>query len=301
MARGGGFQLEVINALTFDLEDWYHPELVRAVVKEPRSQIVEATRPIIELLDRYRIKASFFIVGEVAEGNPELVKAIYEKGHEIGCHGFSHKPLWVLDESLFRRELELFHSVMEKILGKVEIKGFRAPTFSLDDRTKWALRVLRDFGYQYDASLFPAKINRLYGMKGVPSRPYRISLEDLRKEDLKSPLIEFPLPLLTLGRLKIPISGGFYLRVLPLPFLFWGLKRINRHRPFVLYFHPWEGYMKTPRQKLPLSDRVITYYGMRSSLRKFEFLLQRFKFGRVDEVLLRPGLQGSEIGPGGSA
>jgi polysaccharide deacetylase family protein (PEP-CTERM system associated) len=285
MAKGGESQLEVINALSFDVEDWYHPELVREVVKEPHSQIMESTRPIIDLLDRYRIKASFFIVGEIAEQNPDLVETIFLKGHEIGCHGYSHKPLWALNESLFRGELELFHSAMERILGKVNIKGFRAPTFSLDDRTQWALRVLRDFGYQYDASLFPAKINPLYGVRGVPARPYHISLEDLRKEDSMSPLIEFPLPLLTLGKLKIPISGGFYLRVFPLPFLSWGLRRINRHQPFMLYFHPWEGYTKTPRQKLPLYNRLISYYGTRFSLRKVESLLQRFKFGRVDEVL----------------
>ena len=161
--------MEVINALSFDVEDWYHPELVREVVKEPHSQIMESTRPIIDLLDRYRIKASFFIVGEIAEQNPDLVETIFLKGHEIGCHGYSHKPLWVLNESLFRRELELFHSVMERILGKVKIKGFRAPTFSLDDRTQWALRILGDFGYQYDASLFPAKINPLYGVRGGPA------------------------------------------------------------------------------------------------------------------------------------
>jgi len=285
MAKGGKPQLEVMNALSFDVEDWYHPELVREAVKDPRSQIMESTRPIIDLLDRYRIKASFFIVGEIAKQYPELVETIFLKGHEIGCHGYSHKPLWVLDESLFRRELELFRSVMERILGEVKIKGFRAPTFSLDDRTQWALKVLRDFGYRYDASLFPARINRLYGVRGVPARPYRISLEDLRKEDPGSPLIEFPLPLLTLGRLKIPISGGFYLRIFPRPFLSWGLRRMNRHQPFMVYFHPWEGHAKTPRQKLPFYNRLISYYGIRFSLRKLEFLLQRFKFGRVDEVL----------------
>ena len=104
---------------------------------------------------------------------------------------------------------------MERILGKVKIKGFRAPTFSLDNRTKWALKVLLDHGYQYDASIFPVKLNPLYGMDGAPAQPYRISFEDVRKEDPHSPLLEFPLPLLTIGRLKIPISGGFYLRDFP--------------------------------------------------------------------------------------
>jgi polysaccharide deacetylase family protein (PEP-CTERM system associated) len=279
--------MEVINALSIDLEDWYHPELLRKRVKgTPVVQISEATEPILRLLEQYKTKASFFILGEVAEKDPALVQSIYEKGHEIGCHGFSHKPLWELDGELFRKELEDFHSVLRKILGEVEVKGFRAPTFSMDDGTKWALKVLRDFGYRYDASLFPVKLNRLYGVNGVPLRPYRISLEDVRVEDPESPLIEFPMSLLTLGRLKIPVSGGFYLRACPLPILHWGLKRMNRQgRPFLVYFHPWEGYRGTPRLRLPLYNQLISYYGIRSALGKLEFLLKHFRFSRVDRVL----------------
>ena len=276
--------MEKINALSIDLEEWYHSELVEGR-RSSFSQVEEATKPILELLDRYQTKASFFIVGEVAEQNPGLIQAIFERGHEIGCHTFSHKLLWKLDESLFRGEIEHFQSVMERILGKIKIKGFRAPCFSLDNRSKWALRVLSDYGYQYDASIFPVKINPLYGVRGAPTRPYRISFEDVRKEDPQSPLMEFPLCPLTIGRLKIPISGGFYFRILPLPFLYWGLKRINRDKPFLLYFHPWESYEKTPRFKLPLFNRIISYYGISSSLKKLEFLLKRFKFTRVDRIL----------------
>jgi len=276
--------MEKINAMSIDLEEWYHSELVEGR-KSSFSQAEEATKPILELLDRYQTKASFFIVGEVAEQNPGLIQSIFEKGHEIGCHTFSHKLLWKLDESLFRGEIEHFQSVMERILGKIKIKGFRAPCFSLDNRSKWALRVLSDYGYQYDASIFPVKINPLYGISGAPAQPYRISFEDVRKEDPQSPLMEFPLCPLTIGRLKIPISGGFYFRILPLPFLYWGLKRINRDKPFLLYFHPWESYEKTPRFKLPLFNRVISYYGVSPALKKLEFLLKHFKFTRVDHLL----------------
>ena len=129
------------------------------------------------------------------------------------------------------------------------------------------------------------KINPLYGVSGAPTRPYRISFEDVRKEDPQSPLMEFPMSPLKIGRLKIPIAGGFYLRLFRLPFLNWGLRRINRSQPFLLYFHPWEGYDKTPRLKLPLFNRVISYYGISSALKKFEFLLRHFRFARVDQVL----------------
>ncbi len=276
--------MEKINALSIDLEEWYHSELVEGR-RSSSSQVGEATRPILDLLDRYQTKASFFVVGELAEQNPDLIKTIFDRGHEIGCHTFSHTLVWNLGESLFREDLERFHLLMQKILGRVEIKGFRAPCFSIDNRNTWALKVLLDFGYRYDASIFPLKINPLYGVRGAPTRPYRISLEDVRKEDPRSPLMEFPLCPLKIGRMKIPISGGFYLRALPLPFLFWGLRRINRTQPFLVYFHPWESYEETPRFKLPIYKRIISYYGIPSALRKLEFLFKHFRFARVDQVL----------------
>jgi len=276
--------MAVVNALSIDLEEWYHSELVGGR-RSRFSQAAEATKPILDLLDRYQTKASFFVVGEVAEQNPDLIRSIFQKGHEIGCHTFSHKLVWNLGESLFREDLERFHLLMQKILGRVEIKGFRAPCFSIDNRNKWALKVLLDFGYQYDASIFPLKISPLYGISGAPTRPYRISFEDVRKEDSQSPLMEYPLCPLTIGRLKIPISGGFYMRALPRSFLYWGLRRINRSQPFLVYFHPWEGYEKTPRFALPLFNRVISYYGISSALKKFEFLLKHFRFVRLDQTL----------------
>lgn len=274
----------MINALSIDLEDWYHAELM-AGKRASFSQAAEATQPILDLLDRYQTKASFFIVGEVAERNPDLIRSVYRKGHEIGCHTFSHRLLWNLNEALFREELEHFQAVIKNILGEVRMKGFRAPCFSIDNRNRWALKVLADFGYQYDASIFPLKINPLYGIRGAPTHPYRISFENVKEEDPRSPILEYPFRPLMIGPLKIPISGGVYLRILPIPFLYWGLKRMNRSDPFLVYFHPWEGYPNTPRLKLPLYSRLITYYGCRSALKKLEFLLKHFKFARVDQVL----------------
>ncbi|MGB9629311.1 MAG: polysaccharide deacetylase family protein, partial [Thermodesulfobacteriota bacterium] len=266
----------MINVLAIDLEEWFHSELLGGE-RLPLFQAPEATQQVLDLLDRYQVKASFFIVGEVAQRHPDLIRLIFEKGHEIGCHGFSHRPLWKLTRNLFEEELKRFHSNIEGICGRIPIRGFRAPCFSLDNRTKWALNALVDFGYQYDASIFPVKLNPLYGVNGAPMRPYRISFNDVRKEDPSSPLIEFPTPPLRLGILKIPISGGFYLRLFPLQFLYWGFKQINRGQPFFLYFHPWEGYRKTPRLRLSLVHRFISYYGINSALKKLEFLLSRFQ------------------------
>lgn len=274
----------MINALAIDTEEWFHSELLKGK-RLPIYQVAESTIQVINLLDKYQIKASFFIVGEIAERHPELIKLIFSKGHEIGCHGYTHTPLWKLNEKLFMKELEDFNNIIKKILGEIKIKGFRAPCFSLDNRTKWSLKLLSDFGYQYDASIFPVKLNTVYGINGAPIRPYQISFDDVRREDKNSPLIEFPTALLKLGRIKIPITGGFYLRLFPIPLLIWGLRKINRDQPFLFYFHPWEGYKKTPRLNLNFINKFISYYGINFALKKFEYILNNFKFGRIDQIL----------------
>lgn len=279
----------MVNALTIDVEDWFHPELVRRHLDStsPKSRAYESIRPILELLNRYEVKATFFILGDVAKESPGLVRQIYEWGHEVGCHGMSHRMLDDLGEKEFKRELEDFGGLIREILGDIKIKGFRAPTFSLHQKTKWALPILRDFGYLYDSSIFPIKLfwNPLYGVDQAPHFPYRVCFENPCKEDPNSPLWEFPTAVTQFGRLAIPVNGGFYLRVLPVWFYKWALKRINQEGPFNIYLHPWECDMHTPRVSLPLVSKWITYYGMNPMISKLEGLLKVFSFSRMDEVL----------------
>ena len=278
-----------MNALTIDVEDWFHPEWVRPHVDDHLSErrALKAVLPVLRLLDRYRVKATFFILGDVAKECPDLVRKIYEEGHEIGSHGMSHRMLDDLGEEEFRKELEEFRSLTREILGDIEIKGFRAPTFSLHQKTKWALPILRDFGYLYDSSIFPIKFigNRLYGVDQAPRFPYRICFDNPCEEDPNSPLWEFPAAITRIGGFPIPVSGGFYLRVSPIWFFKWALKRINEEGPFNIYLHPWECDINTPRIPLPLISRWITYYGMNQMLSKLEALLKVFSFSRIDEVL----------------
>jgi peptidoglycan-N-acetylglucosamine deacetylase len=284
------------NALTIDLEDWYHPELVRDSLgsRLPEGRLAEIVPTILDLLNRYQVKITFFILGECASRFPVLIRKIYEEGHEIGCHGMSHRMLGDLGERRFRKELEDFNTLMKEILGDVPIKGFRAPTFSLNQNTKWALPILRDFGYLYDSSIFPKKLcwNPLYGLDDVPRHPYRISFEDLRREDSKSPLWEFPAAIARVAGFDLPVSGGFYLRVLPAAVFCWGLERMNRKGPFNVYLHPWECDEKTPRIPLPFLARNATYRGMRRTFCKLEGLLNRFSFSRMDDVLNKMGVRG---------
>jgi len=281
------------GCLTIDLEDWYHPELVRDHLGSgiPEGRLSEIVPSILNLLNHYGIKATFFILGEAASRFPSLLRQIYEEGHEVGCHGMSHRMLGDLGDEGFKKELHDFKGLMKEVLGDVEVKGFRAPTFSLNEKTRWALPILRDFGYLYDSSIFPARLfwNPLYGVEGAPRFPYRISFDDLKKEDPKSPLWEFPAAVAQLGGFDLPVSGGFYLRTLPAFVFKWGLKRIHGRGPFFIYLHPWECDPGTPRIPLPFLSGKATYCGIRKTLSKLEGLLQAFPFSRMDDILKRMG------------
>lgn len=278
----------VKNALSIDLEDWYHPELLRmSAPKDPVDQVADATRDILSLLERRDVRATFFIVGDVARKHPGLVKTIFEMGHEIACHGMTHRPLWDLSTEEFDEELEDFRALMEGVLGDVKIYGFRAPTFSINHKTKGALDILIKHDYLYDTSVFPFETD-LYGMKDAPCTIYRPNLDDPGLIDAECKLLEFPMTVFQMGKIRIPVSGGFYLRVIPYSVLRPLLKRINRTRPFVIYLHPWETYAATPKVKgLGLKNRFITYYGMKGALKKLERLLQDFTFEPVIDVLRR--------------
>jgi polysaccharide deacetylase family protein (PEP-CTERM system associated) len=276
----------MLNALTIDVEDWYHPELVRhhVPVGECQPQIEQSTRALLDVLQEYACKATFFVVGEVVKYHPRLVEAILEQGHELGCHGMSHKPLWQLTPDQFRSELEEFSNVLNQAAPGAQVIGFRAPTFSLDNRTRWSLPILADFGYHYDSSIFPSR-TPLYGVAGCPLVPYRPSAEDVRVADEHGPVLEFPMSMWTWAGVRLPVCGGVYLRVLPLAFVRSCLRQINRQRPFAVYVHPWEMFEDTPRVGLPLLSRWATYYNIDGMRRKLENLLVSFSLAPMKVVL----------------
>ncbi len=275
---------KMINAFSVDLEPWYSAELVRRhFPSKEKDYIVESVMPILELLDRYNTKATFFVLGIVAEQHPEVVKNIFDKGHEIASHGYSHKMLHELGKEGFEQEIKKSVTLLETITGEKPL-GFRAPSFSLDNSTKWALEVLKTYGFKYDASIFPVK-TMLYGVPKAPLHPYRPAMDDITQENHDGKIIEFPMTVLRLWK-NIPIAGGFYFRTLPFWFLRWSLKRVNRTGPAIIYVHPWETHPQTPRLKtLGFTSRFITYHGIGSALKKLEGLLREFEFKPVYEVL----------------
>lgn len=273
----------MINALSFDLEYWYNAESIKDYLPERREDlIIESTIPILDLLDRYDVRATFFVLGTVAEKYPELIETIYEKGHEIASHGYSHTILHDLGEEKFKEEIE--KSV--DLLGTIAEKpiGFRAPRFSIDSSTKWSFKVLEQYGFKYDSSIFPIKI-KAYGVPNAPLSPYTPSMDDITKSDQNGGIVEFPLSVFRIGA-NVPISGGFYLRVIPFSVLKLAIRSINKKRPAIIYIHPWETYNGLPKLKMPIIPRFINRYGVDSALNKLEGLLKNFEFKPVREVLV---------------
>jgi len=279
---------KTLNALTVDLEDWYHPEFVRKHVtpgSPGKPQIADSIALILNLFRRHGVRATFFVLGEIAQSNPEIIQSIRDGNHEIACHGMNHLPLRELTPEKFGADLRKFRSLMADLLQEdIGIYGYRAPTFSLDNRTKYALTCLADNGFIYDSSVYPIK-NYLYGVRGAPLSIYRPDFQDVSKQDSKGRMLEFPLTVFEVGRLRIPITS-FCSRVLPYVVLRSILRRINRARPFVLYFHPWEICPSTPRVRgIGCLNGLLTYAALEGYLRKVERLLEDFAFSSMMEVL----------------
>jgi len=276
---------KVINALCIDVEHWYCSEyLTKYLPQNKPDQIVESVSALLNLLDKYQTKATFSILGSVAEQHPEVVKEIFTKGHEIACHAYSHTMLNELGEEKTEIEIKKTTEILQSITGQRPI-GFRAPSFSIDNNSKWALKILVKYGYKWDASVFPMK-TILYGVPNAPFHIYKPSLSDVSKQDPNGDLIEFPMTVYKMCGVKIPVAGGIYLRFLPLWFLKHAFKQINKERPVILYIHPWEIYPDNPRLKnLPLFSKLVTYYGINSGMKKLEGLLKAFRFAPVKDVL----------------
>ena len=176
---------------------------------------------------------------------------------------------------------------MDDVLGAdVPIRGFRAPTFSLDHRTRWALPLLAEHGYDYDSSVFPMK-SPLYGVPGAPLDLYTVDPDDPAREAPDAPLVEVPQAVCRLLGVRLPVGGGVYMRVLPFRLLTALLRRVNARRPFVIYLHPWETDAQGPRIDLPVVSRFFTYHGVDRTLGKLDRLLQLFSFTTVANVVDR--------------
>jgi len=277
------------NALTFDVEEYFHAEAFAGVLRPEQwpgleSRVVATTERILDILDREHVRATFFVLGWVAERHPSLVREIASLGHEIGCHGFGHRMIQHLTRSEFEQDVRRAKSALEDASGHAVI-GYRAPTFSVMRETLWSLSVLYEAGFRYDSSIFPIVHDR-YGIPDAPRFPHR--LKTLNGGDL----IEFPMStVLMLGR-RVPVGGGGYFRIMPYSLTRRALRRINARdrQPAMVYLHPWELDPDQPRLPVGPLTRFRHLVNVGKTEARLVRLLGDFAFAPAAEVLAETGL-----------
>lgn len=268
----------LLNALTIDFEDWYQGlEIPVDQWSTFEDRIEYSGSRVLELLAEAGVRATFFVLGYVAEKYPALVRAIAAAGHEIGTHGYSHTLIYTQKPETFRDELRrALHAVEDATGGKV--RGHRAPFFSITNRSLWALDILAEAGITYDTSIFPVH-NYRYGISDAPRWPY-----DIRAGG--ATMREFPISTWRLLGQNVPIAGGAYFRILPYALTRAGLRSINRSgHSAVFYIHPWEFDPDHPRLALPRRIAATHYFNLRSTAARFRRLLRDFQFAPMREVL----------------
>ena len=266
-----------MHCLGIDFEDWYHPQLVQPHVKnikhEPR--MYKGLDKIIELLSATDTSATFFVVGKLLEENPEILDKIIENGHEIGFHTMHHDRL---DSPGFKEKFSDEIKKFEKLTNG-KSRGFRAPTFSLNNTSSWAIDVLAENNYMYDSSIVPAKTS-MYGSPNAEHKPYKITSNSINENDSSGKLIEFPLLVTTFLGKKIPAAGGFYLRTLPTKVIKNALKNYqSKDIPGSFYIHSWELTPELmPKLDLPFKDKFATYHNLGKAYSRMSELLEIFEF-----------------------
>ena len=270
--------LKITNALTIDFEDWYQGlEIPYTDWDGFEDRIVAVGRRLLEVFDDADVKATFFILGYVAEKHPELVKEIADAGHEIGTHGFSHQFIYKQTPELFRTEITRAVNFLRDTTGG-EVIGHRAPYFSITKDSLWALDILGEIGIKYDSSIFPV-LNYRYGIPDAPKLPYEIENGEARMK-------EFPISTWQLFGKNLPIAGGAYFRIFPYNLTKYAFRDINRQgNPFVFYLHPWEIDPQHPRIPLPRRVALTHYFNLGATEKRLRRLLKDFKFAPMREVL----------------
>jgi len=285
--------IKQVNAFTVDVEDYFHvAALSSAVSRESwslrESRVERNTERLMGVLAEQDVHATFFVLGWVAERIPALVRRIADAGHEIACHGYSHRLVYTQTPSEFREETVRAKRTLEDTIG-LAVSGYRAASFSVTRNSLWALDTLIDLGFSYDSSIFPIH-HDLYGLPGATPEPHRVSAPSGRT------LAEFPMSTASLLSLHIPVSGGGYFRILPYWLTRTGLKQINarRHRPFAFYLHPWELDPAQPRISVGAFSRFRHYTNLSRCEARLRRLLAEFSFTCMYEVLQERGLLSAE-------
>lgn len=288
--------MKLRNYLTIDVEDFYQVSAFESLVEKENwksfaSRVENNTRLILEILDREQVKGTFFILGWTAEQYPQIVKEISANGHEIGCHSYLHRLVYNLTPEQFYEDTKKSKDILEQITGE-EVKGYRAPSYSITSNSLWALKILYDLGFTFDSSIFPIHHDR-YGIPEAPRYPFTWDLsgdtpavcsltgtDDLAQQT--NQLIEYPISTSIFWGRKIPVSGGGYFRLFPYWFTRMALQKINTQegKQFIFYLHPWEFDPDQPRFKqASFLSKFRHYLNLDKTTSRFNRLLNDFSFG----------------------
>ena len=273
----------IVNALSFDIEDWFHMVEIEAVA-DPRTwpdldSIVERyTEWIVQTVTEAKVRATFFMLGWIAERYPQLVKLIADNGHELATHSYWHRKVYELTPETFRQDMVKSIDAIESAGGK-KVLGFRAPSFSITPGAEWAFDVLHDLGLRYDASLFPAR-------RGHGGYPCPMEAHSFTGAPSGRPMPELPMSVMRMAGVRMPFSGGGYLRLLPERLIRRGFRQLNRQGiPVVVYLHPRDFAPDCPRVPMPPHRRFKCYVGLAGTKDKLGMLLRHYRFDTCAAVL----------------
>ena len=269
------------NALTVDVEEYFQvAAFERTIPREAwdsaESRVEFSTGRVLDLFATHGVKGTFFVLGWIAERHPELVRRIVREGHELASHGYDHTRVHKFEPAQFREDVVRTRKLLEDI-GGVAVRGYRAPSYSINGRNLWALDVLQETGHAYSSSIYPIR-HDLYGMPEAPRFPFRVRPDAI---------LEIPVTTVRIGQRNYPCGGGGYFRLLPYGAFRWMLRRVNEHdqQSGLFYFHPWEVDPAQPRVTgAPLKSRFRHYLNLDSMHSRLERLLSDFTWGRMDEV-----------------
>lgn len=273
----------ICNILSVDVEEYFHPTEVQTFVDQREwpdmvSRVDAEVRFLLDLFDQRSVKATFFILGWVAERYPGLVRAIAGQGHEIGCHSYAHRLVYDLTPVQFRHDTMRAVAAIEDACG-VTPRVYRAPSYSITRESFWALETLIECGFTHDSSIYPISHDR-YGIEGFERYAHVLQTPS-------GPITEVPIATVLLANGRVaPIGGGGYLRLLPYRYTAAGIRKLNRveRQPACMYFHPWEIDPYQPRLASGVIARMRTYTGLRGMRRKLERLLKDFSFSTLTAV-----------------
>lgn len=272
--------MSFLNGISFDIEDWFQVENLKEVISRNdweccELRVVQNTRKILRLLEQCHTRATFFILGWIAEKCPSLVKEIAAVGHEIASHGYGHELVYRSTPEQFYSDIQRSKIILESIIAK-PVLGYRAPSFSITPESEWALDGLKDLGFVYDSSIFPTSFHNRYGFNGASSLPFRF----------ENGLVEIPLSTYSFLGANFPLAGGGYFRLFPYSCFQFLCRRLNNQgKGIVFYLHPWELDFQQPRVKIRLNYRLRHYVNLKKTENRLGRLLKEFRFVPLSDLV----------------